>query len=367
MYRISRSLVLLLLALPAVSGECISNLTVLSEVVFSSPVFDLVEYTLCPNTVYQVGDVVGGQCCRDGDSPLILRSNTIIQCGEDGSRANNCTFLGGQSHVTMAFEIFEEVVTGTEVRGMTFGDASVANVLLLGPGNVSFVDCSFSTRNARVAPVEVGWMPPDSLLRRRLRAVHDELDSARRNLQVNTEDLLTPLHATFERCIFEGNSKVEKTVTPRNAPLAIKGPLNHATVKDCIFRNNEFNVASSVRTLPIAHHRQCMHLTPCTQNSGSCIEVDAGSLTLEGTSFVNNTLKNFGIVDVVNNGTVVIGEGNTFDEATIANVQCEVAIRDDPTVAVAECLSFSTTDASGVRLPALWTTLLVCSTAFFFG
>ena len=69
--------------------------------------------------------------------------------------------------------------------------------------------------------------------------------------------------------------------------------------------------------------------------------MNEGTLTLSGTSFVNNTLKNFGIVDVVNNGTIVIVEGNAFDEATLANVQCEVAIRDDVASEVTECLSFS--------------------------
>ena len=253
----------LLLLLPAATraqAECFSNLTVLAAAMSAGPVFETVEYTLCPNTVYQVGNLVAGRCCEGGDSPIFLRANSIIKCGDDGALANNCTFIGGQSHVAVFFELFEELVTGSEIRGITFGESSFANLLLASPGSFSLIDCSFSNPGATVGSIALGFNPQNNDLERRLNEYASTLGISRRSRKLQLDLSETILNVTLERCIVEGNTKrlLDSSLEApqlfeftNDAPLTLSGPANYATVKDCIFRNNEYDDPQAVRLMQL--------------------------------------------------------------------------------------------------------------------
>jgi len=91
-------------------------------------------FTICPDTVFNLfvppnSDVL----------PIVINaSDTIIQCGPDGSKTNECILLGGSRH----FEIAGSV-TGVELKGLTFIGATDVSVGAFGSSNASatFDDC----------------------------------------------------------------------------------------------------------------------------------------------------------------------------------------------------------------------------------
>jgi hypothetical protein len=101
-------------------------------------------YTLCPNTVFELGpSTVPGKL-----SPLVARSNTLFQCGADGSSANNCVLSGGESQFWSTDTVFDNdgdessaATTNVVVQGITFQDAQHVAILLETAGDVTFIDC----------------------------------------------------------------------------------------------------------------------------------------------------------------------------------------------------------------------------------
>lgn len=128
--------------------ECFTNTTLLFEAQERKDPFVEQKYIICPNTVMNIGDFDQNfDCCVDGDFSLFVRSRSIIQCGEDGSSANNCTLVGGNTQMFSLGSIYSDVFsTGMIVRGLTFQSADFTSVSLLQQGDITFEDCIFKVR-----------------------------------------------------------------------------------------------------------------------------------------------------------------------------------------------------------------------------
>lgn len=133
------------IASPPDGSTCWGNTTLIYQHLVEAPPFSSNTYILCPDTVFTIGftDSQGG-CCDDGDLPLMARTNTKYQCGEDGSSANNCLISGGTSQVLVNELVFaESEATSVVMQGLTFSDASMTASMPNQPGDVTFVDCIF--------------------------------------------------------------------------------------------------------------------------------------------------------------------------------------------------------------------------------
>jgi hypothetical protein len=143
--------------------ECISDLST----IFNSElqVVDATvsrEYTLCPETTFEVGNLQTDNSVLDGQHPLIIRSNAKVKCGDDGSSANNCKIDGiiGTTGILLSPSVFfgELNTDNIVIQGVTvdfFIPSSQKPVGALFPvqvqsngGDVTFLDCVFSTIRA---------------------------------------------------------------------------------------------------------------------------------------------------------------------------------------------------------------------------
>jgi hypothetical protein len=130
---------------PVPDRACYSNLTEIDDKnKFKSP-FVVETFVLCPDTVYPIGEFGPSNVVVDGYVPLRPRSNTIYSCGEDGKSSNNCTFSGGIYQVSHMFTTYNnENKVGVVLKGITFEKAIETSLLLVAPGDITFIDCVFS-------------------------------------------------------------------------------------------------------------------------------------------------------------------------------------------------------------------------------
>jgi len=143
----SSAVLLLLSAVPPFAhgsvSSCFSDLTDLQAAVDTKDPDTVVTYTLCPNTEYPIGVFAPPDFDEivDGQSPLFLRKNSIIKCGDNG-KDNGCILSGGifQAHVTTpSFD--NEEKTNIVIKGLTFQGGINAGYLDAAAGDVTFVDC----------------------------------------------------------------------------------------------------------------------------------------------------------------------------------------------------------------------------------
>jgi len=107
-------------------------------------IFQVETYTLCPNTIYEIGFLGSSGITEGGFPALTLRQNTRYICGEDGKSSNNCILTGGQIQVLSTFNSFNgESKSNILLKGLTFQKAESAGALLVAPGDVIFEDCIF--------------------------------------------------------------------------------------------------------------------------------------------------------------------------------------------------------------------------------
>jgi hypothetical protein len=125
--------------------ECYDNTTILREHLALKNAFTPETYTLCSNTVFEVGVATeaGQLCCLDGQAPLHPRSNAKIQCGPDGNPNNNCTLVGGNLQVLNVYPVFNEQPENAVFEGITFKNAISSAALLVNGGSVVFRNCIF--------------------------------------------------------------------------------------------------------------------------------------------------------------------------------------------------------------------------------
>jgi hypothetical protein len=98
-------------------------------------------YTLCPNTIFDIGfSTAFGQCCESGQRSLTATSNTLFRCGVDGLPSNNCVLRGGTVQFQSNSFIGSDAVN-VRVQGITFENATNAGIRLANAGDVTFSDC----------------------------------------------------------------------------------------------------------------------------------------------------------------------------------------------------------------------------------
>jgi hypothetical protein len=104
------------------------------------------KYVLCPGRTFQMGVWTDDGEIKDGEPFLALRPNVVYQCGQDGSRFNNCILRGGDFGVASYYGLFEgiyETVPGVEIHGVTFESQNLFSVLLQAAGDITFFGCAF--------------------------------------------------------------------------------------------------------------------------------------------------------------------------------------------------------------------------------
>jgi hypothetical protein len=107
------------------------------------------KYVLCPGRTFRMGVWTDEGEIKDGEPFLALRPNVIYQCGEDGSRFNECVLQGGDFGLASYYGILDgiyETVEGVEIRGLTFESQNLFSVILKAAGDISFIGCAFKVR-----------------------------------------------------------------------------------------------------------------------------------------------------------------------------------------------------------------------------
>lgn len=129
--------------------ECYDNLDKLVvDVELRQNVFEIQDYILCPNTVFNIGAPRGSLNNQGGQEALRLRKNSRFLCGPDGKSSNNCVLLGGLFQVVSWAHTFGEATKeNVVVSGITFRDADASSALLVAEGDVLFRDCIFDVRH----------------------------------------------------------------------------------------------------------------------------------------------------------------------------------------------------------------------------
>lgn len=145
-----RGIFTLLLAAAAATGsvqaqsECFTNLTMinLAESILTST-DERREYQLCPDTTFVTG-TIEGTTLVGGQTPLNLRPNVSIRCGEDGSRSNNCVITGGIGLLGTPGNFGDQSLEGVEIQGITFRNLTSVT-FFIGPinGAITVTDCAF--------------------------------------------------------------------------------------------------------------------------------------------------------------------------------------------------------------------------------
>jgi hypothetical protein len=129
--------------------KCYTNLTVIDEEERSVTDLEAVRtYILCADTPFVTGFVTNNGDILGGQTPLTLRKNMHILCGETGSSANNCVIATGSYALTSLEANFDPptVNTGVVVQGVTFDNAATIGMLIAFPGEFKFIDCIYTVR-----------------------------------------------------------------------------------------------------------------------------------------------------------------------------------------------------------------------------
>lgn len=131
----------------AQESECYDNLSSLNAV--ESAITDTSEprsYVLCPETTFVTGILEAGVLV-EGQAPLNLRPNVSIQCGESGSRTNNCVVTGGIGLLGTAANFGDASLGSVAITGVTFSElTSVTFFIRLLNGDITVTDCAFLVR-----------------------------------------------------------------------------------------------------------------------------------------------------------------------------------------------------------------------------
>jgi hypothetical protein len=130
---------------PVPDRACYTNLTEIDDKNKLKNPFEVETYILCPNTVFKIGVYGPTGEIVDGYHSLQPRSNTIYSCGVDGKSSNNCTFEGGYYHIYHSFTTYnKENKVGVVVKGITFNNSAEGGLVLVAPGDITFIDCIIS-------------------------------------------------------------------------------------------------------------------------------------------------------------------------------------------------------------------------------
>jgi hypothetical protein len=233
---------------------------------------------------------------KDGEPFLALRPNVVYQCGNDGSRMNNCILKGGDFGLASYYGVFEgiyETVPGVEIVGLTFESQNLFSVLLQAAGDITFVGCAFKGNNNN-APVLIQWdgkVPqiPATETGRALQAPR-----AKRDLQNNSLKHVV----TFQDCVFRDNY-VDSSMS---FPGVIENSFNSdLVISNCLFQNNVYGDDENPST------------------NGYAVR-SFGPLLMESNCFIDNTFLNHGPVLVYGNQ---YSASNNYVESSQSDLTCE--------------------------------------------
>jgi len=306
----SSAVLLLLSAVPPFAhgsvSSCFSDLTDLQAAVDTKDPDTVVTYTLCPNTEYPIGDYAPPDFDEivDGQSPLFLRKNSIIKCGDNG-KDNGCILSGGIFQALVTTPSFDnEEKTNIVIKGLTFQGGINAGYLDAAAGDVTFVDCVIKDQFNFGAVSLLFFIPPSERALQEnpmsraseveyysriledpeakaeyleMAAVyHDDERDDERELQTSNRSVVT-----FEKCLFKGNSyglNVPGLTNP--GVIAAETDTNDVIIKNCQFEDNHFGDANF-------------------NENGFAVQIAAGStLEITGTRFVDNEFVGLGPVIV---------------------------------------------------------------------
>ncbi|KAL3937945.1 MAG: hypothetical protein SGBAC_007047 [Bacillariaceae sp.] len=256
---------------PTVTPDCIDDLSKVHDMEINiQDTSRRRKYWLCPDTVFNMGILIGNGTIIDGQSYIMLRPNVIYQCGEDGSRSNNCTIHGGDFGVTSFYGVYDgiqETVDNAIIQGLTFVGQNLFSVVLEAAGDVTFQDCVFRDQES-MAPVLIQWngeAPLESATRRlrsssattsghagfqgfHQRRVQNQI-SATRHLQENgtipAVEEYDPIVSTaqlrhkvsFKQCVFRNNRANKEYGLPGMIENTYQSEL---VIEHCLFENNDY-------------------------------------------------------------------------------------------------------------------------------
>lgn len=108
-------------------------------------------YTLCRDTTFNLGELTEDGEIVDGDAFLMLRPNVLYQCGQSGSRSNNCILKGGDFGLLSFYGLYEDVyetIENVRIQGITFQSQRLFGAVMEAAGDIQFLDCAFKVRTA---------------------------------------------------------------------------------------------------------------------------------------------------------------------------------------------------------------------------
>jgi hypothetical protein len=112
------------------------------------------KYILCPGTTFNMGVLNDDLKIIDGQTFLMLRPNVIYQCGEDGSRLNDCILKGGDFALASYYGVFEgiyETVENVQIKGLSFHSQNMFAAVMEAAGDIAFIDCAFRVSGTKLA------------------------------------------------------------------------------------------------------------------------------------------------------------------------------------------------------------------------
>lgn len=328
--------------------DCWDNITAIYEEHLSlQPAGSSNSYTVCPG-VYEIGVQYGrGECCRDGQYPMVARANTVYRCGGNRGADEECVFQGGDTHVLINDAVFDEALSeqGAVFEGFTFRSPTRSTSFASSPGKVKFVDCVFEVRNdmallvfvvvvvALVIPLTHEFYPLSlSPINQSQQEQSNEgpilaiYESGRRRLEekrrMKKESKGFGFAMTNNNNIKEDgdsgkrNLRESSVTPPRKLELDDgEGDRMTLTFERCEFRNNKF--AAPVDILPTYGvvsarspdndlvFQDCVFRNNVYgESNGYAVSVDEGStVSIHDTCFLDNEFHGAGAVQVYGQGT----------------------------------------------------------------
>jgi hypothetical protein len=103
-------------------------------------------YILCSDTTYHLGELREDGQIINGDAFLMLRPNVMYQCGENGSRDDNCILKGGDFGLISLYGVYEDIyetVHNVRIIGITFESQKLFGAVMEAAGDIQFINCAF--------------------------------------------------------------------------------------------------------------------------------------------------------------------------------------------------------------------------------
>jgi len=244
------------------------------------------KFVLCPHTTYEVGqyrcsgesdDMTCG--IMNGQKPLVPRSNTIIQCGEDGLVSNGCIIKGGDWGLITVPLLYEHdyETSNVLIKGITFEANELFSIFFGLPGKNVVVDDCIVRNDFNQGPIVLNNIGPWNFRRsrkltlteggkdysqyqNRWERVHNymidmkngdfdqEVENNSQNLRsrglklkAGTTKDIDPLYITFQNMIIENNKQGTEGMNIENGLITLRNKNHVATFKHNYIAGNNYS------------------------------------------------------------------------------------------------------------------------------